>query len=105
MGVRGPSRHHEPFWWGPTIIPAQANYYGKYVYKGGGAEGEYRKQTVAVGNFAANPWGLYQVHGNLWEWCEDVWHENYNGAPPDGSAWLQGGNADWRVVRGGSWPG
>ena len=39
----------------------------------------------------------------MWEWCEDVWHENYNGAPPDGSAWLQGGNADGHVVRGGSW--
>ena len=37
------------------------------------------------------------------EWCEDVWHENYNGAPPDGSAWLQGGYADWHVFRGGSW--
>ena len=92
-----------PFWWGSTITPAQANYDGNYVYKGGGAKGEYREQTVAVGEFAANPWGLYQVHGNVWEWCEDVWHENYNGAPSDGSAWLQGGNADRHVVRGGSW--
>ena len=91
------------FWWGSTITPAQANYDGNYVYEGGGAKGEYRKQTVAVGEFAVNPWGLYQVHGNVWEWCEDVWRENYNGAPQDGSAWLQGGNADWHVVRGGAW--
>ena len=92
-----------PFWWGSTITPAQANYNGNYVYKGGGAKGEYREQTVAVGEFAANLWGLYQVHGNVWEWCEDVWHENYKGAPSDGSAWLQGRNADWQVGRGGSW--
>ena len=92
-----------PFWWGSTINPAQANYDGNCVYEGGGAKGEYRKQTVAVGKFAANPWGLYQVHGNVWERCEDVWHENYNGAPSDGSAWLQGGDADRHVVRGGSW--
>ena len=92
-----------PFWWGSTITPAQANYNGNYVYGGGGGKGECRYQTVAIGEFAANPWGLYQVHGNVWEWCEDVWHENYNGAPSDGSAWLQGGEANCRVVRGGSW--
>jgi formylglycine-generating enzyme required for sulfatase activity len=44
------------------------------------------------------------VHGNVWEWCEDVWHENYNSAPKDGSAWLQGGDTSRRVVRGGAWP-
>jgi formylglycine-generating enzyme required for sulfatase activity len=92
-----------PFWWGSAITSVQANYDGTYVYKGGGAKGEYRKQTVAAGEFAANPWGLYQVHGNVWEWCEDVWHKNYKGAPSDGSAWLQGGNEKTHVVRGGSW--
>ncbi len=56
-----------------------------------------------MGNFEANPWGLFNVHGNCWEWCEDVWHDTYNGAPPDGSAWRQGGEQRRRVVRGGSW--
>jgi formylglycine-generating enzyme required for sulfatase activity len=92
-----------PFWWGSSITPAQANYAGTYVYAGGGSNGEWRKATVPVGSFAANPWGLYNVHGNVWEWCEDVWHDNYNGAPTDGLAWLQGGDASRRVVRGGSW--
>jgi formylglycine-generating enzyme required for sulfatase activity len=92
-----------PFWWGPSITPAQANYDGNHVYKGGGSKGEYRKGTVPVGDFAANPWGLYNVHGNVWEWCEDVWHGNYDGAPADAFAWLQGGNRNSRVVRGGAW--
>ena len=92
-----------PFWWGSSITPAQANYDGNYTYAGGGSKGEWRKATVPVGSFAANPWGLFNVHGNVWEWCEDVWHDNYNGAPADGSAWLQGGDSSRRVVRGGSW--
>ena len=58
---------------------------------------------MPVGSFEANPWGLYNVHGNVWEWCEDVWHDNYIGAPADGTAWLRGGDANRRVVRGGSW--
>jgi formylglycine-generating enzyme required for sulfatase activity len=56
-----------------------------------------------VGSFKPNEFGLYDMHGNVWEWCEDVWHANYNGAPTDGSAWLQGGAESSRVVRGGSW--
>ena len=92
-----------PFWWGSAITPAQANYDGNYTYAGGGSTGEWRKSTVPAGSFAANPWGLFNVHGNVWEWCEDVWHDNYNGAPPEGSAWLQGGDNRRRVVRGGSW--
>jgi formylglycine-generating enzyme required for sulfatase activity len=55
-----------------------------------------------VGEKLANSWGLYDMHGNVCEWCEDVWHENYNGAPTDGSAWLTGGEQHKRV-RGGSW--
>ncbi|MDX2289993.1 MAG: SUMF1/EgtB/PvdO family nonheme iron enzyme [Hyphomicrobiaceae bacterium] len=94
-----------PFWWGATITPSQANYDGNFVYEGGGSKGEYRKATVPVGNFAANPWGLFNVHGNSWEWCEDVWHDTYNGAPSNGSAWLQGGEQGRRVVRGGCWDG
>ena len=92
-----------PFWWGASITPAQANYDGNYTYAGGGSKGEFRKATVPVGSFDANPWGLYQVHGNAFDWCEDVWHDTYDGAPTDGSAWLQGGDGSRRVVRGGSW--
>ena len=55
-------------------------------------------------SFEPNPWGLYQVHGNVWEWCEDFWHDNYNGAPQDGSAWTTG-DSPYRVLRGGSWDG
>jgi formylglycine-generating enzyme required for sulfatase activity len=92
-----------PFWWGASITTSEANYNGNYAYKGGGAKGVYRKGTVPVGSFAANPWGLYCVHGNVWEWCEDAWHDDYTGAPADGSAWLEGGDAGRRVLRGGSW--
>ena len=65
--------------------------------------GQMGKSTVPVGHFEANPWGLYNVHGNVSEWCEDIWHENYNGAPADGSAWLNGGDPSARIIRGGSW--
>lgn len=91
-----------PFWWGTSITPAQANYDGNYTYAGG-SKGVYRKATVPVGSFAANPWGLFNVHGNAWEWCEDGWRDTCAGAPTDGSAWLQGGEQGRRVVRGGSW--
>ena len=68
------------------------------------SEGVWRsaKQTVEVGRFPPNAWGLYDTHGNVGEWCEDNWHENYDGAPQDGSVW-QGGRASSRVLRGGSW--
>jgi formylglycine-generating enzyme required for sulfatase activity len=91
------------FWWGDTISTAQANYHGGNTYRGVGVKGEYRKQTVPVERFEPDSWGLYNVHGNVWEWCEDVWHDNYNGAPTDGSAWLQGSDESRRVVRGGAW--
>jgi formylglycine-generating enzyme required for sulfatase activity len=90
------------FWWGETISTSQANYDGNYSFRGGTKE-EYRQKTVPVDSFAPNPWGLYNVHGNVWEWVEDVWHEDYEDAPADGSAWVQGGDASRRVVRGGSW--
>ena len=60
-------------------------------------------QTHPVGQKKANAFGLYDMHGNLWEWCEDLWHANYDGAPKDGSAWTDGGNSKVRVLRGGSW--
>ena len=92
-----------PFWWGNSVTPEQANYNGNYTYESGGSKGEYRRKTVPVDSFKANPWGLYNVHGNVWEWCEDVWQDNYKGAPADGSVWLESGDKDFRVVRGGSW--
>src|SRR5262249_37888830 len=64
------------------------------------------KQTASVGSFKPNAFGLYDMAGNVWEWVEDVLHENYKGAPTDGSAWIQGGDPRYtrcRVVRGGSW--
>jgi formylglycine-generating enzyme required for sulfatase activity len=87
-----------PFWRGASISTEQAN----YAY-GGGAKGEYRQRTVPVDSFEANLWGLYQVHGNVWEWCQDAWHGSYEAAPDDGSARLQDADASRRVLRGGSW--
>ncbi|MEW8372474.1 MAG: formylglycine-generating enzyme family protein [Candidatus Thiodiazotropha sp.] len=63
------------------------------------------EKTAPVKAFPANTWGLHDMHGNVWEWTEDCWHENYNKAPADGSAWLNedGGDCGKRVLRGGSW--
>jgi formylglycine-generating enzyme required for sulfatase activity len=96
------ARTTTPFWWGKKITPDQANYNGDYVYAGGGSKGVWRQKTVPVKSFAPNPWGLYQVHGNVWEWTEDCWNANYEGAPSDGSAWTTG-DCRSHVVRGGSW--
>jgi formylglycine-generating enzyme required for sulfatase activity len=65
--------------------------------------GEYRKKTTPVGQFPPNALGLHDLSGNVWEWCEDVWHDHYKGAPTDGSAWVKGGDASKRVIRGGAW--
>ncbi|MEO1619800.1 MAG: SUMF1/EgtB/PvdO family nonheme iron enzyme [Cyanobacteria bacterium J06632_3] len=67
--------------------------------------GTYLEKTTEVGNFPANRFGLYDMHGNVWEWCQDPWHESYEGAPKDGSAWTEGGDASQRMLRGGSWFG
>jgi formylglycine-generating enzyme required for sulfatase activity len=90
------------FYFGETITTDLANYDGNYTY-GSAPKGEYRKQTTDVGKFPANPFGLFDMHGNIWEWCQDEWHENYNGAPKDGSAWLSDNDNQNRLLRGGSW--
>ena len=93
------------FWWGPSISTRQANYDGKYSYAGS-PKGETRGRTVPVDSFEANPWGLYQVHGNVYEWTEDCWHDTYQGGPADGSAWSAAcSDPGRRVIRGGSWSG
>jgi formylglycine-generating enzyme required for sulfatase activity len=90
-----------PFWWGSDITTMEANYDGTYVYNGG-SKGEYRKQTMPVDTFAPNPWGLYDVHGNVWEWTLDCCSDSNGGNPGDGSA--RGvGDCSCRVERGGAW--
>jgi formylglycine-generating enzyme required for sulfatase activity len=78
------------YWWDDEITPENANYGNK-----GGS-------TSEVGKYLPNPWGLYDTQGNVWEWVDDRWHDSYDGAPADGSAWIAGTDSRW-VVRGGSW--
>ncbi len=85
-----------PFHFGETITGELANYNASET------KGEYRKKTTPVGSFSSNAYGLYDMHGNVWEWCEDDWHSNYEGAPTNGSAWLSE-SSNKKVVRGGSW--
>ena len=77
---------------GAAISTDQANY-----------DGRYRGRTTPAGTFAPNAFGLYDVHGNVWEWVRDCSHEDYRGAPSDGTAWERGGDCGRRVLRGGSW--
>ena len=90
-----------PFHTGRTISTEQANYDGNHTY-GSGREGAYRERTTPVGSFEPNGFGVYDVHGNVWELVEDCWNISYRRAPTDGSAWLRE-DCDRRVLRGGSW--
>ena len=91
-----------PFYFGETITSELVNYRGSSTYADE-PEGEFREETTDVGIFPPNSFGLYDMHGNVWEWCQDVWHGNYNGAPTDGSAWETGGDNYLSPLRAGSW--
>ena len=94
-----------PFSTGACIDTDQANYNGYVGWEDCPETGVDRGKTVEVGSLPANPWGLCDMHGNVWEWAEDCWHDSYHDAPTDGTAWLKadGGDCGRRVVRGGSW--
>ncbi|WP_017306423.1 formylglycine-generating enzyme family protein [Spirulina subsalsa] len=108
-----------PFYFGETITTALANYDGNYTFADE-PKGEYREETTPVGSFPPNAFGLYDLHGNLYEWCLDDWHNNYEGAPSDGRAWIDNDNhsqthQEWlqsmlnkkstlsKLLRGGCW--
>ena len=92
------------FHFGEMITTDLANYDGNFTY-GDGIKGIYRKETTEVGSFGvANNFGLYDMHGNVREWCQDNWHNNYKGAPTDGSVWVKNvKHTNIRLLRGGSW--
>jgi len=90
------------FSFGDDINTSLANYDGNYTYNGS-PKGEYRQGTTRVGEFPPNPWGLFDMHGNVWEWVQDTVHDTYEGAPNTGQAWEQGGDQSRRILRGGSW--
>jgi formylglycine-generating enzyme required for sulfatase activity len=87
-----------PFYFGETITGELANYNTNKTYVE-----EYRNETTPVGQFPPNAFGLYDMYGNVWEWCADTWHDNYDGAPTDGSAWIENGDHNCSPRRGGSW--
>ena len=92
-----------PFYFGPTITASVVNYDAHYPY-GNAPKGVTRKQPVPVGNMGSpNAFGLNDMHGNVAEWVLDGWHDNYNGAPQDGSEWAEGADKNAKIVRGGSW--
>jgi formylglycine-generating enzyme required for sulfatase activity len=97
----------QAFHFGETISTDLANYNGTDSTWSGsygrGEKGIYRQTTTPVNTFPPNANGLYDMHGNVWEWCLDHWHDNYEGAPIDGSSWLSDNKSPRYVTRGGSW--
>ena len=95
-------KYHQPFYFGETITGDLANYDASRTYANE-SKGEDRSQTTPVGIFPPNAFGLYDMHGNVWEWCEDDYHSSYDQAPTDGNAWLKEDENTTVVLRGGSW--
>jgi formylglycine-generating enzyme required for sulfatase activity len=93
-----------PFYFGKTLTTEVANYNGNYTY-GDGSKGEFRNGLISVDHFGiANRFGLSDMHGNVLEWCEDDFHDSYQGAPDNGSAWIDADRSKTsRILRGGSW--
>jgi len=91
-----------PFCFGETLTTDLANYCGDHVY-GKGPKGIYRHEPTLMGAFPPNAFGLYDMHGNVWEWCADTWFDDYTGAPMDGSPNTGSAAHMLRVARGGSW--
>jgi formylglycine-generating enzyme required for sulfatase activity/tRNA A-37 threonylcarbamoyl transferase component Bud32 len=89
-----------PFYFGESITPDLVNYHGRYPYADA-PKGQYREQTTDVGTFPPNAFGLYDMHGNVWEWCEDDWQEKYINTPINGSALIN--QSVYKLLRGGSW--
>jgi uncharacterized protein (TIGR02996 family) len=90
-----------PFHFGETISPDQANYNGNYPYNKG-AKGEYRNRTMSVGSFPPNAWGLFDLHGNVWEWCQDE-YTSYEDQNTKSILDTENEGENARVLRGGSW--
>jgi formylglycine-generating enzyme required for sulfatase activity len=90
------------FAFGNSLSSTQANFDGNYPY-GNAPKGPYLERTTKVGSYRPNAWGLYDMHGNVWEWAEDIYQDSYTGLPTDGSANTTRGDSSFRLLRGGSW--
>jgi len=92
-----------PFHFGATVTAEWANYQGRQPYASA-SKGANREQTIAAGSLGiANAFGLYDMHGNVWEWCLDSWHDNYLSSPADGRSWEENGVSYLKALRGGAW--